>query len=160
MKKKKHKVTVNMTETQKAQAIIVSSYMLYIIDGLMNDKGKTFGSTINLKQKLHTQTRQAQNIDYVMLSNQAWQMTVDKYKDKNYRLMIAHAVECFYFDNQEVLDLMYGPDLVNLVWRFTCKQFEGAEYETEVIPETNIITKDLTESMRKVIFDHLQKQKG
>jgi hypothetical protein len=155
-----YKKEKEMTETQKAQAIIVSSYILYMVDGLMDQRGKSFGSTINLKQKLHTQTRKAQNLDYIKLSNQAWQMTVDKYKDKNYRIMIAHAVEGFYFNNQEVLDLMYGQELVNLVWRFTCKQFEGAEYEKEVIPETNIITKDLTESMRKVIFDHLQKLKG
>ncbi len=149
-----------MTETQKAQSIIIGSYMLYMIDGLMDQRGKTFGSTINLKQKLHSQTRNAQNLEYVMLSNKAWQMTVDKFKDKNYRIMIAQAVEGLYFNNEEVLELMYGKELVNLVWRFTCKQFKDVTYEKEIIPETNIVVKDLTESMRKVIFDHLQKQKG
>lgn len=151
---------MEMTETQKAQGIIISSYILYMIDGLMDQRGKTFGSTINLKQKLHTQTRKAQNLDYVKLSNKAWQMTVDKYKDKNYRIMIAQAVESFYFNNETVLELMYGKELVNLVWRFTCKQFKDVTYEKEIIPETNIVVKDLTESMRKVIFDHLQKIKG
>lgn len=149
-----------MTETQKAQAIIVSSYILYLIDGLMSKKGRSFGSTINLKQKLMSQTRNAQNYDYVKLSNEAWAITVDKYKDKNYRIMIGQAVESLYFNNQEVLDLMYGEQLVNLVWRFTCKQLDDMVYEKAVIPETNIVTKDLTESMRKVIFDYLQKLKG
>ena len=150
----------NVTDTQKAQAIIISSYMLYLIDGLMDKKGKSFGSTINLKQKLFSQTRNAQNLDYVKLSNEAWMMTVDKYKNENYRIMIGHAIERFYFDNERVLELMYGRGLVDLVWRFTCKQLGDDKIDHQIIKETNIVMKDLTESMRKVIFDYFKNIKG
>ena len=150
----------NVTDTQKAQAIIISSYMLYLIDALLDKKARSFGSTINLKQKLFSQTRNAQNLDYVKLSNEAWMMTVDKYKDENYRIMIGNAIERFYFDNEECLSLVYGKHLVDLVWRFTCKQLDDKNIESDIIKETNIVTKDLTESMRKVIFDYFKNIKG
>ena len=150
----------NMSETQKAQGIIISSYMLYLIDALLDKKARSFGSTINLKQKLFSQTRNAQNLDYVKLSNQAWAMTVDKYENENYRIMIGHAIERFYFDNEQVLDLMYGPGLVDLVWRFTCKQLGDDKIDHQIIKETNIVMKDLTESMRKVVFEYFKNIKG
>ena len=147
---------MKMTETQKAQAIIVSSYILFLIDGLVVGKSGSYGSTINLKQKLMTETRSAQNVAYVVLSNKAWSTMVDSLSDQNLRLVVGHAVERLYFDNEEVLTIMYGPNFVNLVWRFTCKQLDDQDIDNEIIKETNLVTKELTKCMQKVIFDYLK----
>jgi len=145
-----------MTKTQEAKAIITASYILYMIDALLDPSEKVKGSTIALKQKLHSQTRKAQNFAYVEMSSTAWSSVVEQYKDKNMRIAIFDAVETLAFAEEESLTLMFGPTLIEILCRFTLKQtYDGIS--KEILAESRIVSHALKDALRKVVFDNKER---
>ena len=142
-----------MTKTEEAKAIITSSYILYLIDALLDNREKFKGSTIALKQKLLGKTKQAQFKPYVMMSNEAWQSVVNEFKDDNMHIVIFDAVEFLAFNEEESMTKMFGNDIITIASRFALKQtMDGVE--PSLLKESRIITKALTASLRKVIFNN------
>ena len=142
-----------MTETSKAKAIIAGSYILYLIDFLLDKEGRNKGTTIRLKQALKKRTTDAANREYVDWSNEAWQMTIDQFKDKNMRLAIFDAVEMIGFLEEEAMKDMFGNNILDLISRFSYKHtYSGVS--KEVLAESREVTKALIDNMIKVIFDN------
>ena len=145
-----------MTKSEQAQAIIVGSFILYMIDSLLDRPQHSKGSVIRLKQMLRAKTSQAQNRDYVVISNEAWASVVEKYKDKNYRLVIFDAVESLGFDNQEIMTKMFGSKFLDAVGYFSLKQtFDGVE--KAVLKESREITAALKKAVQKSVYDNKEK---
>ena len=144
-----------MTKNREAQVIIYSSFVLYAINQLLDKEQQTKGSTIKLKQMLLSKTKNKAYNDYVILSNKAWHSVVEKYKDKNYRLVIFDFVESIVLDNYELFEEMYGKEITQVASNFSLKQtFDGVE--KEILSESREITKALTDATRKVVYDYFK----
>lgn len=145
-----------MTETMKAQAIITASYILYLIDALLDKSQRTKLSTIRLKQALQKKTRDAQNKDYVKLSDKAWEMTIEQFKDRQppIRIAIFDVVEMLTFEVEKPMVEMFGNHILELSSKFALKQtYDGVD--KEILLESREVTKALIDNMRKVIYDNL-----
>jgi len=142
-----------MTKTQKATAIITGSYIMYLIDSLL-DKSEHFHlTTIRLKQSISAQTRKAQNRNFVILSNKAWSSVVDVYKDKNMHIAIFDAVESLAFDQLDLMTEMFGSNFINYVNGFTQKQTRDG-VSREILLQSREVTSALKKAVQKVCFDN------
>ena len=143
-----------MTKSEKARAIITGSYILFLIDGLLDNSEKTKGSTIMLKQRLLSKTRKAQNMDYVVISNEAWANLIELYKDKRVSVVIFDAVEHLAFNEEEAMIKMFGQDFFDILWRFVSKQTPD-KIEKEILKESREVVDVLTEQMKKLVYDKI-----
>ena len=144
-----------MTKYQEAKAIIIGSFILYLIDYLLDKSQKSKATTIRLKQSIMKKTRAKGNkyLPYVKMSDEAWKETVEHFKDKNYRIAIFDAVEFLAFDNEEIMTKMYGDDFLRLVSAFSLKQtFDGIE--PGVLKESREVTRMLKKNTEKVLYLH------
>jgi len=145
-----------MTKSEEARAIITGSFILYLADALLGPTEKFHGTTILLNQLLRAKTKKAQNREYVIMSNQAWQTVVDKYKDDNYRLAIFDAVESLGFNDEKIMEEMFGPRIISAIANFALKQTRDG-VDNEILKESRIITDELKKATQKVIFDNKDK---
>jgi hypothetical protein len=145
-----------MTKSEKARAIITGSYILFLIDGLLDNANKTKGSTIMLKQRLLSKTRKVQNLKYIELSNEAWNLLLKKFEGSKVSLIIFDAVETLAFNEEKIMKKMYGDDIFNLLWRFITKQTPD-DVDLKVLAESREITNELTKIMKKLVYDKLIK---
>ena len=136
-----------------AKAICTSSYILYLIDFLLDKKDTFNGSTVRLKSLLLRRTKVPKVKPYVDMSNEAWTSVVEEYKDRNMRLVLAHAVEQLFFKEEEAMVALYGQSINDVVVRFTTKHMHDGT-ESELIKETNEICKSLNKAMKKAVFDN------
>ena len=148
-----------MTEASKSKAIIIGSFCLYLIN-LASMRDQTKGSVIRLKQKLFAQTRKPVNLHLVKLSNDAWQIVVDKYENQTMRIMLADATEMLVLDEEKAMKEVYGDDIVDLAYRASTKiQQDDSDAEPGIIKESREITEALIDASRKVVFDYLKEKR-
>jgi hypothetical protein len=140
-----------MTKQQEAKSIIIASFMLYLIDSVLDPKDKTNATTIRLKQLLRTKTSIAQNKAYVEMSNQAWADTIEDLKDGNYRIAIFDAIEYLAFDNEEILTKMFGPNIITYASAFALKQTKGG-IDKEILEESRIVTQRLKKNTERILY--------
>jgi len=145
-----------MTKSEEARAIITGSFILYLADGLLGKSEKFHGTTILLNQLLRAKTKQAQNKEYVIMSNQAWAAVVEKHKDDNYRMAIFDAVEALGFNDEKIMEEMFGPRIIQAIANFALKQTRDG-VDNEILKESRIITNELKAATQKVIFDNKDK---
>jgi len=145
-----------MTKSDEARAIITGSFILYMVDALLDKSEKFHGTTILLCQLLRAKTRKAQNKEYVILSNKAWATVVDKYKDDNYRIAIFDAVESLGFNDIKIMEEMFGPNIIPAISSFAYKQTRDG-VEKQIIKESRTITDELKKATQKVVFDNKEK---
>ena len=142
-----------MTPTEEAKAIITASFILYLIDSLLDDKERFRGTTIRLKQLLLSKTRQAQHYKYVEMSNKVWTNVVEQYKENKYHVVIFDAVESLAFAEEEIMVKMFGEHFLTVVGNFTLKiTYDGVD--KELLRESREICKALKKSLSKVTFDN------
>jgi hypothetical protein len=146
-----------MTNREEAKAVITASYILYMINVLLDPADKMNVSTIRLNSLLQSKTRVAKFNDYVILSNSAWAIAVDKFKEDNLHVVIFQAVETLWFNNIDVMVKMFGQHSTDVVLRFVTKQHSNGNVDNKYIAETNLVIDELTKQSDKVIFDF---QKG
>ena len=140
-----------MTKTQKAKGIIIGSYVLYLIDSLLDDKEQFNLTTIRLKQALRGKTKVSNVQKYIDMSNEAWADTIDEFKDENAKIAIFDAVERLVFDNEEVMKLVFGNHILEHAGRFSLKQSrEGVS--KEILMSSRKVCKALIDNMNKIIF--------
>jgi hypothetical protein len=150
-----------MTKHQEAKAIIIGSFILYLIDYLLDKSQKNKGSVIRLKQAIvkKTRARKGKYIPFIKMSDEAWKETVEMYKDKSYRIAIFDIVEFLAFDNEEIMEKMYGNQFLLLVSNFSLKQtFDGIE--PEVLKESREVAQILKKNTEKVLYLHRDELKG
>lgn len=145
-----------MTKSQEAIAIITGSYILYLINGLLDKSEQTHLTTIRLKQRLMAQTRKVKNRAYVEMSNVAWQSVIDKFKDRHMRLAIFDAVESLAFDQMDLMIEMYGSNIIDYVASFALKQTRDG-VDRDILKESREITDALKKAVQKVVFDNKEK---
>jgi hypothetical protein len=142
-----------MTKTKEAQAIIYGSFILYAIDSLLSKSERVNGTTIRLKQMLFAKTKKADNLEYVKMSNEAWSMVVDKYKDKSYRIAIFDFVESIGFEAEEIMTEMFGKNFIENISAFSLKHtYDGTS--SDILKETREISKELIDATRKIIYEN------
>jgi len=142
-----------MTIAQEAKSIILGSYILYLIDSLLDKNERSNATTIRLKQLLFSKTHKAQNAKYVKLSNKAWSMVIEQFKDKHMRLVIFDMVERLAFDNEKVMTDMFGVNLIPYVGQFSLKQTRDG-VDNAILKESRIVSDALKKACEKVIFDN------
>ena len=141
------------SKSEKAQAIIYGSFILYAINALLDKSEQTNMTTIRLKQMLFAKTRMASNKAFVVISNEAWSSVVDKYKDKNYRLAIFQFVESIGFEVEDIMTEMYGVNFSNYISAFAMKQtYDGIG--TDILKETRELSTELVKATRKAVYDN------
>jgi len=142
-----------MTKTEKAKSIIVGSFILYLINSLLDETEQNNATTIRLFQLLRSKTSQAQNKAYIELSNKAWSMTIKDFSGKDYRIAIFDAVESLAFAEQDVCTKMYGSNFLPYSTSFCYKQTSD-ETSKDVLKESREVTKTLIKNIQKVVFDN------
>jgi len=141
------------TKTMIAKGVITSSYILYLIDYLLDKSDRMNGSTIRLKQMLFGRTKVPDAKIYIDMSNTAWQSVVKEYEDANMRLVLAHAVEQLFFKEEEAMVAMYGQSINDIVCRFVDKHMRN-DIDSALIRETNLICMSLNKALKKAVFDN------
>ncbi len=144
-----------MTDSQAARAVITGSYILFMINVLLEPSQRSKGSVINLKQRLFTKTRNASYAGYVILSNKAWDDTIDVFKDTGDSIVIFDAVETLVFNEEDSMKAMFGDDILDIVGRFSMKQSRNGVTK-DLLAQSRRISDQLTKSMKKVVYDTLK----
>jgi len=147
-----------MTPSLEAQAIIYGSYILYMIDALLDPRDKVKASTIRLKQAILAETRKSKYFKYVKLSNTAWSNIVARLKDDNYHIAIFDAVEQLALDNTKTMTAVYGPSILNLAANFALKQTPD-KISSDILKESRFVTDTLIKETQKVVYDYLKENK-
>lgn len=147
-----------MTDSQTARAVITGSYILFMINVLLEPSQRSKGSVINLKQRLFTKTRNASYVGYVILSNKAWDDTIDVFKDTGDSIVIFDAVETLVFNEEDAMKAMFGEDILDIVGRFSMKQSRNGVTK-ELLAQSRRISDQLTKSMKKVVYDFMKETK-
>ena len=145
-----------MTKTQEATAIITGSYILYLIDALLDKTERNNLTTIRLRQVLFAQTSKAQNKDYVIMSNLAWGEVVKKYADANMHIAIFDAVESLAFAQEKSMTEMFGVNFIPYSTAFAYKQTRDGVTK-EILKESREVTEALKKAVQKVVFDNKEK---
>jgi len=146
-----------MTETQRARGIITGSFILYLIDSILDKNQQNNLTTIRLKQYLQAKTRVANVSKYILMSNKAWNLTIQEFKDEiGIKIVIFDTVEMLAFDNEEAMELTFGSKILDHVSRFSLKQDRGG-IERDVLLGSRRICKSLKDNMSKVIFESKDK---
>jgi len=147
------KPKIEMTKTETAKAIILGSFILYLVDALLDRSEQQNGTTIRLKQAIRAKTRDASYLPFISMSNKAWFDVVEEFKDKNMHLVIFDAVEFLAFDNEVVMTKMFSKKFLNLVSAFSLKQTRDG-VDNELLKESRVITTALKKSLEKVVFQN------
>jgi hypothetical protein len=140
---------------QKSKSVILGSFILYILDNLIETKDKSKGSVIRLKQKLNAKIRHRDNTPLVSLSNDVWSDTIAVYKDNNYRLHISDAIEFLVYEDSSFAKV-FGEEILDLTFKAVIKITES-NTPKEVIQESREICKTLIDLTRKYSFEYCNK---
>jgi hypothetical protein len=146
-----------MDKVSEARAIITASYILFLIDGLLDASEKNKGSVIALKQALLSKTTTAKSKCYVEISNEGWASMVKYYSKENKRLYIWDAVENLAYSEYENMTKVFGKNIFNLINSFVAKQ-TPVEYDKKVLAESREVTDRLTFYMKKLIRKIIKKE--
>jgi hypothetical protein len=145
-----------MTKSAEARAIITGSFVLYLIDSLVDgNKAQTHKDVKKVRKALLAQASKPQFLPYVKLSNQAWQKVVDQYKDKNYRVIIFDAVEHLVLGEEQAMEEMFGDGFVDDAMMF-CMAFSDQDIPNDGLGESREICKELTKILKQLVFEHLK----
>ena len=142
-----------MTKTETAKAIILGSFILYIVDALLDKSEQSKATTIRLKQAIRAKTRDSCYLPFVSMSNKAWFNVVEEFKDKKIHLVIFDAVEFLAFDNDVIVTKMFGKNFLTIVSAFSLKQTRDG-VDNELLKESRVITTALKKSLEKVVFEN------
>ena len=147
-----------MTENQRMQSILYSSYLMYLLDAHLEDKNRQKGSVIKLKQKLLKYLREEKNKDLVQLSNDIWFELINEYKDKNYHIVVFDAIESLVFEAEEYLTKAYGGSFLQQAANVVYKITGNDEVPKEYLKESREIMDRLIELTRKRVYDYLKEK--
>jgi len=142
-----------MTKSQEAKAIILGSFVMYLINALLDKQEQFNGTTVRLKQILVAKTRVANYEHYIVMSNTAWSNVIEQFKDENYHILIHDAVESLVFDNDNIMVAMFGKNIIPYASAFSIKQTRDGS-DKQILKESRIITDALKKSVEKVVFDN------
>ena len=94
---------------------------------ILNEKERSKGSFINLKQLLLQKTRLAQNANYIVISNNAWKNVVTNPQYQSFA-HIPIIIESLTFSNEDVMSEVYGKNFTKTVEKFLAKlPYEAVE---------------------------------
>ena len=143
-----------LNEKEYAQAIIVGSYVLYLLS-LMDKEQQTKATTIRLRDKLAKVTTSAKNAELVLLSNECWNRVLEKHKEDNLLISQAITIESLYFSFIDIMNKLYGSQLGNLICSYVNKQSKGdiSNYAKDSYKAAD----SLRDELRKIIFEHFKK---
>ncbi len=141
-----------MTKVEEAKAIIVGSFVLYLIDALLDKSEQNHLSTIRLRQCIRAKTSRTENHAYVKMSNDAWIATVAKYEENSMHIAIFDAVETLVFDHEKIMTDMFGSNIMMYTNGFTQKQTRDG-VPREILLQSREVSKALKKSLEKVVFD-------
>ena len=146
-----------MKKEAEAKAIILGSYMLFLTSLADKDfrKQKEVRKMIYLiKAKMKLSDRKYVE-KLIHLSNEAWYVAVEKYKDKHYRIELGDAIEKLAFDNEKVLSGFYGKKILEHISNATIV-LQADNPTKEIIAENREFIAELTKLLNKIIYDEFK----
>jgi len=143
----------NMTCSETAKVIVYSSFMLYMLDNLLDAQEKAKGSTIRLKQVLRAKTVSEDHLEVAELSNKVWSQTIEKHKEENRKLLLGDFFDMVLLEEEKAFTKMYGDDIVQLIYRFALNMTEEGTPK-EIVEDSRIVTKTLINLTRKHVFEY------
>lgn len=138
-----------MTETFRLRAIMVGSYILYLI-GHLDQIDKTKGSVINLRQLLFSKVSK-EDRSLSKLADIAWNEVASE-MPKNNVYSIGVAIESLYFAFEKELKGYFGENISDIITRATIK-LPNDDRGTK--PSYKLVDA-LKSSVHKVVYNHLQ----
>ena len=145
-----------MTKSSIARSIITGSFILFLVNSLVEgNRSQTIKEVKALRKMLLEQTSKAQYLEYVKMSNLAWQETVDMFKEQNYRMVIFDAVEFLSFGEEEAMTEMFGEDFMEVSGEFSFR-FSDDNIPNDGLAESREICKILTKTLKRIVFDQVK----
>ena len=144
-----------MNSKREAAAVIIGSYVTFMIDTMLDKGDRTNGSTVKLLQHIKKHISDKKYLPYREWSNDAWFRMVDQLKDKNLKMTVAQAVENLVFDREDVMTEFYGSQILDLAGNFSVKHTID-NLQKDIVMDTNLITKTLLNEMSKVIYERMK----
>jgi hypothetical protein len=109
----------NITETSRLAAIIISSFIMELLNHLSKEDANK-QSVIRLKQLINKRLRKEPK-KYAEISNRAWINGTSEFADKNYKYSISTVIETIYFNEVEDMKRYLGSDSEVMVGRMLMK---------------------------------------
>jgi hypothetical protein len=134
------------------KVIIYSSFILYFIDTMLPKEDRVKGSTIRFRQRLRQKVGAKQYLPLKDISNDIWSSAIDKYKDKNMRIVIGDVIEELLFGEEKAFTSIYGPAIISEGSNMTLKITDSG-LAKDIIAESREVSKTLIDLTRKAIFE-------
>jgi hypothetical protein len=135
-----------------SKVIIYSSFILYLIDTFLPKEDRIKGSVIRFKQRLRRKVSARQYLPLKDISNDIWRDTINKYKDKNMRIVVGDVIEELIFKEEKAFVSVYGPIVISegaqAVYKIT-----DSGINSDIISESREVSKTLIDLTRKAIFE-------
>ena len=139
-----------MTTKSKQKAIIVSSFMLYLVSLMSN--GKTKPHIKKLKKQLLDVTIKQGDVTLAKLSNEAWSNVIKTHQDDNLSISVALVIESLAFTFEKDLLDMYGESVIENVCSFT--EQESVGNISDYAKDSYKAAAALSEAVRLVVFNN------
>lgn len=145
-------------ERDKKVALIVCNLILGLIqtmDKQEQHKGSTIAYTTMLRKYIHRidVTRKESEVVHTLCSISLEQL-VEKFKEQEMILQVATFVESLSFSFEKELIAFCGEEYMVKMMKFTDKQI----VISDVARDSYVLSDTLKDTIRKVIFDNLQKK--
>jgi len=137
-----------MTTKSKAKAIIISSFIMYLMD--MDSSKRTKAHTKKLRKELLEVTRSKGTIKLAELSNRAWTELIHEYKNDNLNISLALTIEALAFSFEEDLTNMYGDYIIDYIADYSMKEQVGDI--SKYAKDSYIAADALRDKLRDIIF--------
>ena len=134
------------------KVIIYSSFILYLIDTFLPREDKVKGSTIRFRQRIRRKVGAKQYLPLQDISNDIWSSAIDKYKDKNMRIVVGDMIEELLFGEEKAFVSVYGPAIISEGSNMTLKITDSG-LDKDIIAESREVSKTLIDLTRKAIFE-------
>ena len=147
-----------MFTTYEARAVIIASYILYMIDSLQNKRQKPKGTSKEVINILKKKTQVPKYIDLIKLSNKGWENVVEKNKGKDIGFYIFQAVETLWFNSLKEMEGMFGNMTTEVIGRYILRHTQDG-YEKDIIRSTNTFIDELSKETEKVVFEYMKNKR-
>ena len=102
------------------EAAFVGAMIFALIDAFLDDKEKSRGTTIRLKQTLLKQLRKCP-ITMARMADVAFQRVLNELDGKGYTMYASTVIETIFFNCEAQMRTMYGNEISTIVSNFTLK---------------------------------------
>jgi len=164
---------MKITCSKDVKAKIYGSFILFMIDNLLDDNDKKKGVVIKFRQQLakvvipknqFVIVRDSKNvdqkrIDIANLSNKIWSKTIAAYKDsEKAEIVLGDFIEMLVLDEQKDFETVFGSEIIDLSFKVSLK-ISPENVDPKRIKMSREITKTLIDFTRKESYEYCKGKK-